>query len=125
MVKERRFNINPEVLSCLAHLRLKSELGVRASGSKVDKPGDHDGKKYSKGRAAARRAKGKTTEQSHLSKSAKKALKERQEIAKEMREAAADVDKQERASNVGPLLPLDSCTPPGQLKRRCRSIQKP
>lgn len=106
MVKERKFNIHPEVLSCLVHLRLKSELAVRASESKADKPGDHDGKVYSKGRVAARRAKGKTTDQPHLSKSAKKALKERQEIAKEMREAAADVDKQERDANHTETLKL-------------------
>ena len=97
MIKERRFNVHPEVLTCLVHLRLKTELGVRASDSKVDKP---DAKTLSKGRAAARRAKGKATEQPHLSKKAKKALKERKEIEKEMGEAAAEVDKEERAANV-------------------------
>lgn len=101
MIKERKFNIHPDVLSCLVHLRLRSELGVRSSESKADKSGDGEGKGHSKSRAAARRAKGKSTDLPHLSKKAKKAFKERQEIAKEMREAAADVDKQERAANVG------------------------
>ena len=97
MTKERRFGVHPEVLSCLTYLRLKTELGVRASETKVDKP---DGKTYAKGKAAARRAKGKPTDQPHLSKKAKKALKEKKEIQKEMQEAAAEVDKDERASNV-------------------------
>ena len=97
MIKERRFNVHPDVLTCLAHLRLKTELGVRASDSQVDKP---QTKTISKGRAAARRAKGKATDQPHLSKKAKKALKERKEIEKEMHEAAAEVDKEERAANV-------------------------
>ena len=100
MIKERRYNVHPEVLSCLLHLRLKSELGVRASETKVDKDSSGVGKTLSKGRAAARRAKGKAVDQPHLSKKAKKVLKERKEIAKEMHEAAAEVDKEERASNV-------------------------
>ena len=53
-----------------------------------------------KGRAAARCAKGKATDQPHLSKKAKKVLKEKKEIEKEMQEAAAEVDKEERAANV-------------------------
>ncbi|KAL6300168.1 nucleolar complex-associated protein-domain-containing protein [Sparassis latifolia] len=95
MIKERRFNVHPNVLSCLLCLRLKTELGVRASESRADK---EQGKTYSKGRAAARRAKGKSTATPHLSKNAKKALKERQEIQKEMREAEAEVDSEERAA---------------------------
>ncbi|KAG6911501.1 hypothetical protein DXG01_014575 [Tephrocybe rancida] len=93
MVKEKRFNVHPEVLSCLLHLRLKTELGVRASDSAVDKPQ----KNPSSSKAAARRAKGKSTELPHLSKKAKKALKEKKEIDKEFREAEAEVDKEERA----------------------------
>ncbi|KAJ7273676.1 nucleolar complex-associated protein-domain-containing protein [Mycena haematopus] len=88
MVKERRFNIHPTVLSCLLHLRLKTELGVRASEA---------GEKKSYGKDAARRAKGKPTAQPHLSKKARKALKEKKEIDREFREAEAEVDKEERA----------------------------
>ncbi|CAL1704830.1 unnamed protein product [Somion occarium] len=106
MIKERRFSVHPEVLSCLLHLRLKSELGVRSSDSRADRPEEQNGKKYAKGRAAGRRAKGKATDQPHLSKKAKKALKERQEIQKEMREAAAEVDKEERESNHTETLKL-------------------
>lgn len=97
MIKERRFNVHPDVLTCLIHLRLKTELGVRASETKADQP---QSKQMTKGRAAARRAKGKATDQPHLSKKAQKVLKERKEIEKEMHEAAAEVDKEERAANV-------------------------
>lgn len=95
MIKERRFNVHSNVLTCLLHLRLKTELGVRASEAKVErdeikrekvKPG-----KKSKGQGAA---------STHLSKKARKAFKERKEIEKEMKEAEASVDKEERASNV-------------------------
>ncbi|KAJ6547529.1 nucleolar complex-associated protein-domain-containing protein [Mycena capillaripes] len=95
MVKERRFNIHPTVLSCLLHLRLKTELGVRSSESHTDKPDPV--KRSSYGKDAARRAKGKPTAQPHLSKKARKALKEKKEIDREFREAEAEVDKEERA----------------------------
>ncbi|KAJ7046747.1 nucleolar complex-associated protein-domain-containing protein [Mycena alexandri] len=95
MVKEKRFNIHPRVLSCLLHLRLKTELGVRASESHTDRP--EPPKRNSYGKDAARRAKGKPTAQPHLSKKARKALKEKKEIDREFREAEAEVDKEERA----------------------------
>lgn len=97
MIKERHFNVHPEVLTCLLHLRLKTELNVRASDSKVDKAQTST---QSKGRAAARRAKGKPTDQPHLSKKTRKVLKERKEIEREMRDAEAEVDKEERANTV-------------------------
>lgn len=110
MIKERKFNVHPEVLSCLLHLRLKTELSVRASQSKADKE-DSSKKSLSKGRAAARRAKGKATDQPHLSKKAKKVLKEKKEIEKEMHEAEAEVDKEERAATVSQkiFLSLTEC----------------
>ena len=88
MVKERRFKIHPRVLSCLHQLRLRTELGVRASDSAADKAKDkpHSGTKK--------------PEKPHLSKKAKKTLKEKKEIDKELREAEAEVDKAERASRV-------------------------
>lgn len=101
MIKERKFKIHPEVLSCLLHMRLRHELGVRSSDSRADKPNERAGKKFTNGRAAQRRAKGKVTDQPHLSKKLKKVAKERQEIQKEMREAEAEVDKEERAVAVG------------------------
>ncbi|KAF7304855.1 Nucleolar complex-associated protein 3 [Mycena kentingensis (nom. inval.)] len=96
MIKEKRFNVHPNVLSCLLHLRLKTELGVRASESHADKPDDHP-KRGSASKDAARRAKGKSTAQPHLSKKARKAFKEKKEIDREFREAEAEVDKEERA----------------------------
>ena len=95
MIKEHRFNVHPEVLSCPLYLRLKTELGVHTSETRADKPGDSNGKRYSKGRA-----KGKATDQPYLSKKARKVQKERVEIEKEMREAVAEVDKEQRESNV-------------------------
>ncbi|THU90726.1 nucleolar complex-associated protein 3 [Dendrothele bispora CBS 962.96] len=97
MIKEKRFKINPIVLSCLFNLRLKNELGVRSSETRTDKGTTTSAKMKSKGKEAARRAKGKPTEQPHLSKKAKKVLKETKEIEREFRDAEAEVDKEERA----------------------------
>ncbi|KAF5365756.1 hypothetical protein D9758_003308 [Tetrapyrgos nigripes] len=97
MIKEKRFNVHPTVLACLLHLRLKNELGVRSSETKADRETSKPVKLRSKGKEAARRAKGKTTDQPHLSKKARKALKETKEIEREFRDAEAEVDKEERA----------------------------
>ncbi|KAJ3733037.1 nucleolar complex-associated protein-domain-containing protein [Lentinula guzmanii] len=105
MIKEKRFQVHPAVLSCLLHLRLKSELGVRASESKADKT-DKEGQTRSKGKDAARRAKGKSSDQPHLSKKARKALKEKKEIVREFRDAEAEIDKEERASTHTETLKL-------------------
>lgn len=96
MIKERKFAIHPNVLSCLMHLRLRTELGVRASDTKVEKEALKDQDK--------RPRKGKKAYQSYLSKKAKKALKEKKGIEQEMREAAAEIDKEERAATVSLLL---------------------
>ncbi|KAF5358193.1 hypothetical protein D9756_001602 [Leucocoprinus leucothites] len=98
MVKERRFAIHPNVLSCLLHLRLRTELGVRASDTKAEK-----GAQDSRDR---RHRKGKKADQPHLSKKAKKAQKEKKEIEKEMREAEAEIDKEERAATQTETLKL-------------------
>ncbi|KAG8217486.1 nucleolar complex-associated protein-domain-containing protein [Butyriboletus roseoflavus] len=95
MVKERHFNVHPDVLTCLLYLRLKSELGVRASDSRVDK--EEKTEMNTKGKTAGRRNKGKSTERPYLSKRAKKAVKEKKVIEREVREAEAEVDKEERA----------------------------
>ena len=94
MVKERHFNVHPQVLTCLLHLRLKSELDVRASDSRVDK------EEKTKGKTVTHKSKCKSMEQPHLSKKAKKALKEKRAIEREVREAEAEVDKEERARIV-------------------------
>ncbi|EAU88570.2 nucleolar complex-associated protein 3 [Coprinopsis cinerea okayama7 len=86
MVKERRFKIHPNVLSCLLNLRLRTELNVRASQTTAEVPDSKEKKKRKK-----------KSDQPHLSKKAKKMLKERKEIEKEMREAEAEVDKEARS----------------------------
>lgn len=95
MIKERRFNVHPNVLTCLLHLRLKAELGVKASDTRADRNEEPNRKE--------KRNKGKNKhnpELPHLSKAAKKAEKERKEIEKEMREAEAEVDREEREKTV-------------------------
>ncbi|EPQ58153.1 nucleolar complex-associated protein 3 [Gloeophyllum trabeum ATCC 11539] len=103
MIRERKYNVHPNVLSCLLHLRLKTELNVRASESKAEKEGDS-----AKGqqKRISRHGKGKKTDAPHLSKKAKKVLKEQMEIQKEMKEAAAEVDREERAATQTETLKL-------------------
>src|SRR5262245_22324244 len=91
MIKDRRFNVHPEVLSCFLHLRLRGELAVRASDSKADESG---------GKASGRRGKGKRSDTPHLNKKARKALKEKRAIEREFRDAEAEVDKEERTITV-------------------------
>ena len=103
MVKERRFHVHPNVMSCLLHLRLHTELGgIRASltSAEKDSSATEGSKMMSKSRQAARRAKGKSTAQPHLSKKARKKEKEIREIREEMKEAEAEVDREERANTV-------------------------
>ena len=113
MIKERHFNVHPNVMFCLLDLRLKTELGgVRASQSKADKEKPTD--TMSKGKAAQRRAKGKAAPTPHLSKKAKKKFKETQAIEEEMREAEAEVDREERVTVVC-LYHLNICKNWGNL----------
>jgi len=97
MTKERRFNVHSNVLTCLLHLRLKTELGVRASEAKVER---EEVKREREKVKQGKKSKGQGAVSTHLSKKAKKALKERKEIEKEMKEAEASVGKEERAANV-------------------------
>ena len=95
MIKEKRFNIHPNVLTCLPYLRLKTELSVRASDSKTDKPAPKKNGKRATG--ASRR---KIGDAPHVSKKNAKVLKEKKELDKEFREAEAEVDREQRASTV-------------------------
>ncbi|KAI9446221.1 nucleolar complex-associated protein 3 [Lactarius indigo] len=101
MIKERHFAVHPNVLTCLLHLRLKSELGVRASEARAEREEIKREKLNQR-----KKSKVKGAESSHLSKKAKKALKEKKEIEKELKEAEASVDKEERASNHTETLKL-------------------
>ena len=113
MIKERRFAVHPNVLSCLLHLRLKTELGVRASEARAER------EEFKRENLKQRKkSKVKGAESTHLSKKAKKALKEKKEIEKEVKEAEASVDKEERASNVslGGSLRFDLSLMRGRVK---------
>ena len=95
MIKERRFAVHPNVLTCLLHLRLKTELGVRASEAKAERVEIKREKPKQR-----KKSKAKGADSTHVSKKTKKALKEKKEIQKELKEAEASVDKEELASNV-------------------------
>ncbi|CAE7127135.1 unnamed protein product [Rhizoctonia solani] len=103
MIKERRFLIHPKVLNCLLHLRLKTELGIRANRETVDRPEENKEKlkKLKKGKKANAK-----DGQVYLSKKAKKAQKANKEIESEMAEAAAEVDKEERTKQQTETLKL-------------------
>jgi len=93
MIKESKYQVNPNVLSCLLHLRLKTEIGVRASKTSVEK-------QPVKIKSKEKRGKGTAATQTHLGKKAKKVLKEKAAIRKDMKEAEGEVDKEERNKTV-------------------------
>ncbi|CAE6421607.1 unnamed protein product [Rhizoctonia solani] len=103
MIKERRFLIHPKVLNCLLHLRLKTELGVRANRETIDRP---EGKKEKSKKLRKGKKANVKDGQVYLSKKAKKALKANKEIESEMAEAAAEIDKEERAQQQTETLKL-------------------
>jgi nucleolar complex protein 3 len=96
MIKEKKFQVHPNVLSCLLHLRLRGELDAMRQGKK------------GKQRENARDAKGWVGEKKYKSdtrkkwqtKNQKKREKEMKEVEKEMAEAEAEVDVEERAQIV-------------------------
>ena len=93
MIKESKYRVNPNALSCLLHLRLKTEIGVRASKTSVEK-------QPVKIKSKEKRGKGTAATQTHLSKKAKKVLKEKETIRRDMKEAGGEVDKEERNKTV-------------------------
>jgi len=101
MIKERKFQVHPNVLSCLMHLRLRAELDQMRDGKRGrkprsigrmggGKPGDDDDKPKFKSDI---RKKWQTKNQ-------KKREKEMKEVRKEQAEAEAEVDQEERAQVV-------------------------
>jgi nucleolar complex protein 3 len=92
MIKERHYRVHPNVLACLLHLRLRSELGqMREKGKGKGKGKD----------SAFQEVKAKSeTRKKWMTKNKKKAEKERKEVEKEMEEAEAEVDTEERATVV-------------------------
>lgn len=93
MIKERKFRVHPNVLSCLLHLRLKNELqGIRASQR-------HSTKEEKKPRVKLSKREKKAAKP-HLSKKARDTKKELKEIQEEMAEAEAEVNAEDRANQV-------------------------
>ncbi|WVW86217.1 hypothetical protein I302_108259 [Kwoniella bestiolae CBS 10118] len=92
MIKERHFQVNPNVLTCLLHLRLRNELdqmkrGKNAKGGSGDKKQDDiKGKKFKS-----------EIRKKWATKNQRKKEKEMKEVEKEMKEAEAEVDKEEVA----------------------------
>ena len=93
MIKESKYRVNPRALSCLLHLRLKTEIGVRASKTSVER-------QPAKNKSQGKRGRGTAATQTHLSKKAKKVLKGREAIRKDMKEAGVEIDEEERNKTV-------------------------
>lgn len=93
MIKERKFQVHPNVLSCLLHLRLRTELDQMREGKGKNKA---NGQPEVKGKFKSEIRKKWAT------KNQRKREKELKEVQKEMAEAEAEVDKEERAVTVRP-----------------------
>jgi len=87
MMKGKDYDIREEVLNTFFHLRLLSELSVKSSTNRTDKPEDVSN-------LHGKRAKKEKFE--HRSKKDRKLAKERKAVAKEMSEADAAVDYEAR-----------------------------
>lgn len=97
MIKERKFQVHPNVLSSLLHLRLRGELDqMRDSKARRGKDGKN-GERPKKEYKSEIRKKWQTKNQ-------KKREKEMKEVEKEMAEAAAEVDIEERSVVVSRFL---------------------
>lgn len=97
MIKERKFQVHPNVLSSLLHLRLRSELDAMRDGK--NKRGGGGGGKDFKGDKIKPKFKSEIRKK-WQTKNQKKREKEMKEVEKEMAEAAAEVDTEERAGVV-------------------------
>lgn len=89
MIKSKGYNVHENVINTFLHLRLKDELTPEASKGKNDNKD---------------KVKKRKKDQPFLNKKARKALKETKEIEKEMKEAEAVVDKEEKEKHVSPNL---------------------
>ncbi|KAL1412366.1 hypothetical protein Q8F55_000110 [Vanrija albida] len=87
MIKERKFQVHPNVLSCLLHLRLRTELSAMWE-KKKGKGRDRRDQPEKKFKSEIRKQ--------WQTKNQRKREKELKEIQKEMAEAEAEVDLEER-----------------------------
>jgi nucleolar complex protein 3 len=91
MIKERRYKVHPNVLSCLLALRLRSEL---SSPHESKNKARYNDKKPDETKVKSEIRK------KWMNKNRRKAEKERQEVEKELQEASAEVDQEERSKVV-------------------------
>jgi nucleolar complex protein 3 len=91
MIKERRYKVHPNVLSCLLALRLRSEL---SSPHEAKNKTRYNDKKPDEAKVKSEIRK------KWMNKNRRKAEKERQEVEKELQEASAEVDQEERSKVV-------------------------
>jgi nucleolar complex protein 3 len=89
MIKERKFMVHPNALAPLLHLRLRSELDTTEKTKRKGKGKARDDIKFKSEKR-----------KEWMTKNMKKAMKEKKEIEKDLDEAAAEVDVEERASIV-------------------------
>lgn len=102
MIKERKFQVHPNILSSLLHLRLRSELDMmRDRKSRAANAGNRD--RHAKGDKEKPKFKSEIRKK-WQTKNQKKREKEMKEVEKEMAEAAAEVDTEERAKVVSASL---------------------
>lgn len=89
MIKAKKYRVDESVLNTFLHLRLLSELDLKASRENVDNP-----------------RKRKKKDREFRTKKARKIAKEDKEIEKEMREADATVSHEEREKKQSETLKL-------------------
>lgn len=115
MIKERHFKVNAKVLNILLHLRLKDEVGGRRSNtvradrekkSEASTKQERNGKSFKSGKGKAKPKDVRKGQGEHLSKKTVKKLREIKEVEKDMREAEAEVDKEEKERNHTETLKL-------------------
>lgn len=92
MIKERHYRVHPNVMDCLLSLRLRSEL----SADYKKKSGGDKGKLKEDPRLKVK----SEIRKQWMTKNARKAQKERKEVEREMEDAEAEVDVEERSKIV-------------------------
>lgn len=102
-IRARSYLVHPAVLSCLLSLRIQDLGGIRAGRDRIDRapaPARNE-KQYSD-----KKGKGKPGDKPFLNKKARKAIKEKKEIEKEIAEAESSVKREEREHNSTETLKL-------------------
>jgi len=94
-IKARSFQVHPALIGSFLFLRLSSDLkGIRASGDRISREGNIQKRRpLNKKQAELRKP--------HLSKKAKKAMKDKREVEKEFAEAEMTVSAEEKQKEVG------------------------